>query len=132
VVATPEFLKRHKKPAHPKELMTLPCIRHRFPSGVLYRWEFERGGIRLETEVDGPLTLSDVGLMLSAALHGVGLAYVFEQMAAPYIEAGYLRTVLDDWCPHYPGLFLYYPSRRQMPAALRAFIEHVQASRNLA
>jgi DNA-binding transcriptional LysR family regulator len=129
VVATPEFLQRHKKPSHPKELTAFPCIRHRFPSGVLYRWEFERGGIRLETEVDGPLTLSDVGLMLDAALHGVGLAYVFEQMAAPYVEAGQLQTVLDDWCPHYPGLYLYYPSRRQVPAALKAFIEHVQGAR---
>lgn len=129
VVATPAFIKQQGKPKHPKDLMGLPCIRHRFPSGVVYRWEFERGGIRLETEVDGPLTLSDVGLMLDAAMHGVGFAYAFEQMAAPYIEAGYLQTVLDDWRPHYPGLYLYYPSRRQMPAALKAFVEFVQAAR---
>jgi DNA-binding transcriptional LysR family regulator len=129
VVATPEFLRQHKKPKHPKDLTSLACIRHRFPSGMLYRWEFERGGIKLETEVDGPLTLSDVGLILDAALQGVGLAYVFEQMAAPHIKTGRLQTVLDDWCPHYPGLYLYYPSRRQMPAALKAFIEFVQASR---
>jgi DNA-binding transcriptional LysR family regulator len=62
-------------------------------------------------------------------LQGVGLAYVFEQMAAPHIAAGRLQTVLEDWCPHYSGLYLYYPSRRQMPAALKAFIEFVQASR---
>lgn len=128
VVATPEFLKDHKRPRHPKDLTGLPCIRHRFPSGVLYRWEFERGGVKLETEVDGPLTLSDVGAMLEAALQGVGLAYVFESMAAPHIAAGNLASVLDDWCPHYPGLYLYYPSRRQLPGALKAFIEFVRAS----
>jgi DNA-binding transcriptional LysR family regulator len=96
---------------------------------VLYRWEFERGGVKLETEIDGPITLSDGAMMIDAALKGVGLAYVFEQMAAPHIASGALQTVLDDWCPHYPGLYLYYPSRRQMPAALKAFIEFVQASR---
>jgi DNA-binding transcriptional LysR family regulator len=129
VVATPDFLRSVKRPQHPKDLTALPCIRHRFPSGVLYRWEFERGGIKLETEVEGALTLSDVGMILDAALKGVGFAYVFEAMAAPHIASGALQTVLDDWCPHYPGLYLYYPSRRQMPAALKAFIDFVQTSR---
>lgn len=129
VVGTPAFLKDFRKPKHPKDLIAYPCIRHRFPSGAIYRWEFERGGIKLETEVDGPLTLGDVGMMLDAALKGVGLAYVFETMAAPHIARGTLQTVLDDWCPHYAGLYLYYPSRRQMPSALRAFIEFVQAAR---
>lgn len=129
VVATPEFLKQFKRPKHPKDLAEYACIRHRFPSGAIYRWEFERGGVKLEAEVDGPLTLGDVGMMLDAALSGVGLAYVFEAMAEPHIASGALKTVLDDWCPHYAGLYLYYPSRRQMPSALRAFIEFVQASR---
>ncbi len=129
VVATPEFFQDHAKPNHPQDLMALSCVRHRFPSGVLYRWEFERGGIKLETEVEGPLTLSDVGMILDAALQGAGLAYVFEQMATPYLADGRLVAVLEDWCPHYPGLYLYYPSRRQLPTALKAFIEFVKAAR---
>lgn len=129
VVATPAFFEHHPRPRHPQDLTGMPCIRHRFPSGAVYRWEFERGGIKLETQIDGPLTLGDVGLMVDAALCGVGLAYVFENMVAPHLAAGRLIQVLEDWCPYYPGLYLYYPSRRQVPAALKAFIELVQASR---
>ena len=129
VVGSPEFFKKHPKPRHPKDLTGIPCIRHRFPSGAIYRWEFQRRGVKLETQVDGPLTLGDVGLMADAALYGAGLAYVFEDMVAEHVAAGRLVQVLDDWCPRYPGFYLYYPSRRQVPAVLKAFIEFVQASR---
>lgn len=128
VVGTPAFFKQHPRPQHPRDLTGIPCIRHRFPSGTLYRWEFDRAGVKLETQVNGPLTLGDVGLMIDAALNNIGLAYVFEHMVAEHLAAGRLLQVLDDWCPHYPGLYLYYPSRRQVPAALKAFIELVQAS----
>jgi DNA-binding transcriptional LysR family regulator len=128
VVGTPAFFQHYPRPRHPQDLTGIPCIRHRFPSGVLYRWEFDRGGVRLETQIDGPLTLGDVRLMVDAALGGIGLAYVFESMVAEHLAAGRLVQVLEDWCPYYPGLYLYYPSRRQMPAALKAFVELVQAS----
>ncbi|MNQ67151.1 LysR substrate binding domain protein [compost metagenome] len=116
-------------PQQPEDLHGLPCIRHRFPSGNLYSWEFERGGMQLEIDVNGPLTLGDVGLMVRPALQGVGLAYVFEDMVTEHIAAGRLVQVLEDWCPYYPGLHLYYPSRRQVPAALKAFIEFARAAR---
>jgi DNA-binding transcriptional LysR family regulator len=128
VVGTPAFFEKHPRPQHPRELTGIPCIRHRFPSGIVYRWEFDRAGVKLETQVNGPLTLGDIGLMIDAALNHIGLAYVFEHMVAEHLAAGRLLQVLDDWCPHYPGLYLYYPSRRQVPAALKAFIELVQAS----
>lgn len=129
VVATPSFLENHFRPLHPRDLTQLPCIRHRFPSGVIYRWQFERDGVKLETEVGGALTLGDVELMIDAALHGIGLAYVFEHMVADHVRAGRLTPVLEEWCPSYSGFYLYYPSRRQMPAALKAFVECIQASR---
>jgi DNA-binding transcriptional LysR family regulator len=128
VVATPAFFKTHRRPQHPRDLTELPCIRHRFPSGVLYRWEFERDGVKLETEINGPLTLGDVGLMIDAALDGVGLAYVFEHMVADHLAAGRLAHVLGDWCPKYAGFYLYYPSRRQLPAALKALVELIRTS----
>ncbi|UBM27076.1 LysR family transcriptional regulator [Pseudomonas sp. p1(2021b)] len=129
VVGSPAFFERHPMPQHPQDVKGLPCIGHRFPSGTLYRWEFERGGIRLEVDVQGPLILGDVSLMLAPALQGLGLAYVFEDMAKPYLESGQLQQVLGDWCQYYPGLHLYYPSRRQVPAALKAFIEFVREHR---
>ncbi len=129
VVGSPAFFERHPVPHKPQDLHGLPCIRHRFPSGNLYRWEFERGGMQLEIEVDGPLTLGDVRMMVGPALQGAGLAYVFEEMVARHIAEGRLLQVLEDWCPYYPGLHLYYPSRRQVPAALKAFIEFARAAR---
>ncbi|MDH0301704.1 MULTISPECIES: LysR family transcriptional regulator [unclassified Pseudomonas] len=128
VVGSPTFFERHPAPQHPEDLKGLPCIGHRFPSGALYRWEFERGGLPLEVEVQGPLILGDVSLMLAPAMQGLGLAYVFEDMAKAHLERGELQQVLGDWCAYYPGLHLYYPSRRQVPAALRAFIDFARES----
>lgn len=127
VVGSPGYFKAHKLPVTPHDLSSLPCIRYRFSSGSMYRWEFERGGIELDIEVNGPLTLGDQDLMLEAALDGAGLAYVFEAQAEQLIAKRKLVRVLADWCPAYPGFFLYYPSRRQVPAALRAFIDYSRA-----
>src|SRR5262249_10835393 len=113
-------------PREPRDLLKLPCIRYRFPSGIYYHWEFERGGTELEIAVDGPITLSEQDLMIDAALAGSGIAYVFEGLVTQHLEAGRLIRVLEDWCPYYPGFFIYYPSRRQVPAALRAFIDFVK------
>lgn len=132
VVAAPELLQRYPAPQVPQDLHALPCIRHRYPSGVIYDWEFERGGITQEIKVDGPITLDDVGMMVGPASHGVGLAYVFEDMVKDLIASGQLIQVLDDWCPYYPGLNLYYPSRRHVPATLRAFIEFARSKRERA
>lgn len=132
VVGSPAFFERHAKPSHPQELRGLPCVRLRFPSGVYYQWEFERGGMELEIAVDGPLAMGDMQLTLEAALEGVGLAYVFEGMAQRHLDEGSLVRVLEDWCPYYPGLFLYYPSHRQVPAALKAFVEFARGETNLA
>jgi len=129
VVGSAEFFRKHPVPQKPEDLHGLPCIRHRFPSGTVYRWEFERGGITQEIEIDGPLTLGDVSLMVAPALQGVGMAYVFEDMVKAQIADGSLVQVLGDWCPYYPGLHLYYPSRRHVPAALKAFIEFARATR---
>lgn len=130
VVGAPALLQRYPAPQKPQDVHALPCIRHRFPSGAFYNWEFERGGIAQEIAVDGPLTLDDVGSMVGPALQGVGLAYVFEDMVRDYIASGQLIQVLGDWCPYYPGLNLYYPSRRHLPAALKAFIEFARAARD--
>jgi DNA-binding transcriptional LysR family regulator len=99
------------------------CIRHRFESGRIYRWEFERRGQELALDVPGRLTLDRTGAMIDAAAAGLGLAYVPARAAAPAIERGALRIVLDDWCPRIPGLFLYYPGHRHPPPALRAFVD---------
>ena len=127
VVGSPGYFKAHKPPVTPHDLKGMPCIRYRFTSGAFYRWEFERGGIELDIDVEGPLTLNDQDLMVDAALEGTGLAFVFEAQVEQLIARRKLVRVLADWCPAYPGFFLYYPSRRQLPAALRAFVDFAKA-----
>ncbi|MFT3719894.1 LysR family transcriptional regulator [Pseudorhodoferax sp.] len=126
VVASPAVAARGR-PAVPQELAGLPCVRQRFPSGSLLRWEFRRGEQACAIEVDGPLTVDDQRLALRAALDGVGWAYLYEAMAAPALAGGRLVSVLDDWRPDEPGFALYYPGRRQVSPALRAFLDWLAA-----
>jgi DNA-binding transcriptional LysR family regulator len=122
-VASPAYLAGRKPPLAPDDLMDHACIRVRLPSGKLYRWEFEKHGQELTVDVPGPLTLDHPGLMVEAAADGMGIAYVPDRAAQPFIDSGKLVTVLDDWCPLIPGLFLYYPGHRHVPSGLKAFVD---------
>lgn len=122
-VAAPAYLKRAGTPIVPDDLHRYACIRHRMPSGKLYDWEFSRHGQELTVNVPGRLTLDLLPLMAQAAADGLGIAYVPERVAEELLEGGRLKRVLEDWTPPIPGLSLYYPSRRQVPPALRVFID---------
>ena len=122
-VAAPAYLAGHPAPRTPDDLRHHACIRFRLPSGKLFRWEFEKHGQELVMEVSGSLTLDHVELMTECAADGLGIAYVSDRSAGPYLESGRLVGVLDDWCPSIPGLFLYYPGHRHVPPGLRAFID---------
>ena len=122
-VASPTYLAALTAPTTPDDLHRHNCIRHRLPSGKLYRWEFSKGGQEMVVDVPGVLTLDDSELMVDAAASGLGIAYVPEGFARSRIEGGQLEIVLAEWCPEIPGLALYYPGRRHVPSALRAFID---------
>ncbi len=128
-VASPRYFARHKRPQTPDDLKSHECIRVRLPNGKLFAWEFERRGQTLEIEVPGTLILNQEGLMIAAALAGLGIAYVFESSVRDELKARRLTRVLDDWCPGFPGAFLYYPGNRNVPSALRAFVDTVKFSR---
>lgn len=123
VVAAPDYLARRGVPTDPRGLVDHDCIRVRFPHGAFYRWEFLRDGERIHVEVDGPLALGDMRLMVRAAEQGLGLAFVLAPYAGDALAAGRLVSVLDDWRPAETGFFLYYPSHRLVPTGLRAFID---------
>lgn len=126
-VASPEYFARHGVPKTPQELHEHRCINWRWHSNrSLYLWEFEKDGEELEVAVEGPLIVNDTELFLRGALDGVGIAYMFDEQVRPWIKAGKLQRVLTDWAPRFPGFYLYYPSRRQVPAPLRAFIEFIR------
>lgn len=123
MAASPVYLQRAGKPKAPEDLHRHACVRHRLPSGKLYRWEFERRGEKLVLDVPGRLTLNSIALMVEAVLEHRGVAFVPRPAVAPFLRSGRLVTVLEEWCPPGPGLFLYYPGHRQIPAALQAFIQ---------
>ena len=125
MVAAPDYVARRGMPARPEDLRQHDCIRYRFPaSGAIYRWELRRKGGVVEFEVDGSLTVSDSLSMAQAALDGIGIAYTFERQVADDLSSGRLLPVLPGAWPTLPGFHFYYPSRRQVPAALRAFMDH--------
>jgi DNA-binding transcriptional LysR family regulator len=126
VVGSPAYFTGRKLPRTPADLAEHRCIRRRTGRGTIYRWEFEKRGEAIAIDVPGQLTLDDSDLMLVAALAGEGLAFLSDIAAAKSIEAGLLLPVLEDWSPEYPGLCLYYPSRRNIPARLRAFIDLIR------
>lgn len=126
VVGTPAYFAQRPKPKSPADLAAHDCIRARLPNGAPYRWEFARRGETLQVDVPGRLILDAPALMLDAVRAGIGLAHLAEWYVAEDIEAGRLVRVLQEWTPPFPGLALYYPAGRQMPAGLRAFIDLIR------
>lgn len=129
IVAAPRYLESHPRPESPRDLTHHRCINIRMRSAGVYRWEFDRGSESLVVGVNGPLLIDDMDMTIQAAIDGIGLAFSLEEYVAPYLASGSLVRVLEDWCPPFAGFFLYYPSRRQQPAALSALIETLRIVR---
>jgi DNA-binding transcriptional LysR family regulator len=127
VVGSPEYFKSCKIPRTPRDLKDHACIAFRFSSGI-YRWEFEKGRKTVTVNPQGPVTFDDSDLVIRAVLNGVGIGMAMEEPLAEMIAKGRLVQVLRDWCPTFPGYFLYYPSRRNHPAALTALINTLRRS----
>lgn len=122
VVGSPKYFESNDIPRHPQDLRDHACIGFRFSNG-LYRWEFEKGRKALTVSPQGPASFDDPDLVVQAVLDGVGIGTAMEEGLKGLIAEGRLIQVLKDWCPSFPGYFLYYPSRRNQPAALAALID---------
>ncbi len=127
VVGAPDYFALRPVPHTPRDLALHTGILRRFAGGSLYRWEFEKDGVAMTVAMRGSLVINDDRLIAQAALTGAGLAYVFESTVAADIAEGRLVRVLKDWCPAFPGFFLYYPRRDLMRPVLRAFIDFSRA-----
>ena len=129
VGASPAYLDRRGRPAHPRDLLGHDCLRGRFSSGMMTAWEFERDGEVVRVDPAGPLIVS-VGtatdLAVDAAVGGAGIVALFEEWLRPYFESGALEPVLEPWWQSFSGPFLYYPGRRLVPAPLRAFVDFIK------
>ncbi len=123
VAASLGHIARHGRPERPTDLLSRPCIRHRFPSGALSPWEFDDGrGETVVLDPEGTLVVNSTELAVRAAEDGLGWVYGFEGFLRDSLESGRLVEVLEGWSVRFPGPFLYYPSRRHVPAALQALI----------
>ena len=124
VVATPDYFSRIPPPVSPYDLDRHACINYRLTtSGGLLPWEFQHEGKDIKIKPSGPLVVNDGALAAAAIRAGAGLGYIMEQDVTEDLASGRLVQVLADWCPPFPGCFLYHSSRRQSPPALRALID---------
>jgi DNA-binding transcriptional LysR family regulator len=127
VVASPDYLAKHGTPERPQDLREHNCIRFRFPRG-LFSWTFEKKGKRIEVAVEGSVVTNDPYLGVRLAADGGGVFYMMDAYAQPLLDQGRLVSLLDDWAPPPDAFYLYYPSRRQNPAALQVLIEFLKAN----
>lgn len=128
-VASPAYLERHGTPEHPRDLATHQRIAHRFASGRIIVWDFERGGRRYRLAPEGPLVSNSTEMAVAAALASLGIATGFHEFFAAELARGTLVEILGDWMEPFPGPSLYCHSRRLMPAPLRAFIDFIRTDR---
>lgn len=127
VVASPEYLSAYGTPLMPHDLTRHRCINIRLPtSGGLYAWEFDKDGHELNVRVSGPVVANDTIVVTRAAMDGVGIAMVMEDMVEPAIAQGALVRLLDHWCPAFSGYHLYYPDRRHPSPAFTALVTELR------
>ncbi|WP_426954479.1 LysR substrate-binding domain-containing protein [Muricoccus radiodurans] len=130
VVASPAYLARSGVPAHPRDLPAHRCIGwRRAPGTAPYRWEFGEDGREFDVAVEPEVTTNDMWLMIRMACAGAGLTFGMEDTFRPWMARGELVPVLEDYCPSFPGFFLYFPSRRNLAPKLRALVDHVAVQR---
>jgi DNA-binding transcriptional LysR family regulator len=129
VVGAPSYFARRRPPRAPDDLVRHSCVQYRQRAdGDVLVWPFERNRKSLRISVDGRVMVNNPDLAVRAAVDGLGIAYTIEAYAEPFLRSGQLVRVLEDWSPTIEGLFLYYPGRRQVPAALRALIDMIRTS----
>ena len=129
-VASPAYFEQNDTPDTPQELQNHRCINMRLPTmGGLYAWEFEKDGREIKVRVEEQLTVNSLRQRIDAALLGFGIAFVPEDAVTLELTDGRLVQVLDEWCPHFPGYYLYYPNRRQHTTAFALFIEALRYPR---
>lgn len=129
-VGSPEYFASNGIPKIPHELQDHRCINLRLPTaGGLYHWEFEKEGKQVRVKVEGQLTFNLLSERIDAALSGFGIAFVPEDMIQHFVKSGELTQVLEEWCPYFPGYYLYYPSRKQHPPAFALMIDVLRYSK---
>ncbi|WP_106796080.1 LysR family transcriptional regulator [Rhizobium sp. H4] len=126
---SPAYIKRHSRPRHPRDLQSHACIGWRpRPDTAPYRWEFTENNRDFDVAVDPAVTTNDMSMMIRLACAGAGITFGMVETFQPYFDRGELVPLLEDFCPPFPGFYLYYPRRERQPLKLRALVEHIRKS----
>jgi DNA-binding transcriptional LysR family regulator len=131
IVGAPGYFARRRPPRTPEDLARHSCVQYR-RNGAVIEWPLKRNGRSLRVSVQGQVMVNSPDLAVRAAVDGLGIAYTLEGLAELSLRSGQLIRVLEDWSPCFEGLFLYYHGQRQVPAALRAFIDMIRTTRRSA
>jgi len=125
--ASPGHVRRHGLPRSIDELARHRCIPFRLASGRVLEWEFQCDGQARRWTPAGTQTFNDAELVLQAVLAGEGWAQVADYQACGLLRSGELVSCLDDQAPTGRAHWLCWLSRRQLPARMRVFIDHMGA-----
>jgi DNA-binding transcriptional LysR family regulator len=133
MVGASSYFAQRKPPRTPDDLARHVCVQYRrsYDRGLV-DWLLERNGKSRTVSISGRIIVNTPELALRAAVDGLGIAYAIAAQADPFLRSGQLIRVLEDWSPAFQGLFLYHPSHRRVPAALRALIDMTQAAASAA
>lgn len=129
IVGAPSYFKSRSIPVKPRDLTEHTCINLRLPTyGGLYAWELEEDGRNISVRVEGQVIFNDIYDVVQAAVDGLGLAHVPEDLARPYLENGELQVVMIEYAQMWEGFHLYYPSRRHHSLAFAALVKALRYS----
>ncbi|RWH72889.1 LysR family transcriptional regulator [Mesorhizobium sp.] len=132
VVGAPSYVAKFGTPAHPRDLIDHRCIGWRpAPDVTPYRWDFTESGRNFDVNVRPQITTNDMWVMVRTAVAGGGLTFGVEETFRPYLDRGELIAMLEDFCPPFPGFYLYFPDRRNLAPKLRALVDHARFHRKL-
>ncbi len=126
VAGTPAYFEKYGRPETPEDLRNHRCVRFRLASGGLMPWTFEKGNRDFDVSVTGPVIVNDWIAATVAMRSGIAMIMTAEPVAKAMVETGEVELVLTDYASSTSGLFLYYPSRKQVMPKLRAFIDYVR------
>ncbi|MBC8641369.1 LysR family transcriptional regulator [Caballeronia sp. EK] len=130
IVGAPAYFKRRPLPRSPEDLLKHDCITLRLTTTKgIYAWELQKGKRAVQARVSGQMIFNSQPQMIRAALDGYGLAFVPEEAVQPHIRSGKLQAVMKDWCPSFPGMHVYYPSRRQSSRAFTIVLDALRHAR---
>ncbi|MDV7338413.1 LysR family transcriptional regulator [Terasakiella sp. A23] len=126
IAASPDYLDKHGRPTHPRELENHRCIGYTLSRDVGY-WHFQENGKDLSVKIDGYIKMNngDLGRHMTLAGAGVGVSPAF--IIGPDVADGNLELILEDYEPEPVNIYAVYPHNRHLSAKVRLFVDFLKS-----